>query len=186
MLVSCTCVRSVDETDVGHIELSLRLSHVDPKAARLQYKALAKGKWKEEKELKKREKKGKVSELAAEKGGVEEEEDGSDNDSVVSDDGTEESAESDGEVMLQQRSSRLDVGAFQWNFADSDRDEELVEEGSDGEGQGTTKVSGRVWWMWRVPACDAYVPPVPGISHKRRKSAHQFTGSGYCWFTVSC
>ena len=146
VLVSCIGVHSVDATDVGHVELSLRLSHVDPKAARLKYKALAKGKWKEEKELKKREREGKVSKLAAEKGGVEEE-DGSDNDSVVSDDGTEESVESEGEVKLQPRSSRLDVGAFKWDFADSDRDEELVEEGGGGEGQGATKVS--AWYGGR-------------------------------------
>ena len=76
-------------------------------------------------------------------------------DSVVSDDGTEESVESESEVKLQPRSSRLDVGAFKWDIADSDRDEELVEEGSGGEG--TIKVSARVWWRWRVTACGAYL-----------------------------
>ena len=42
--LSHLCVCSVGEADVGHVELSIMLSHVDPKAARKKYKALAKGK----------------------------------------------------------------------------------------------------------------------------------------------
>lgn len=143
---------SVGEADVGHVELSVRLSHVDPKAAREKYKALAKGKWKEEKELKKREREGKGSEVVAEEGEV-----GSDDDSVVSDDEMDPvECDSEGEVVLQPRASRLDVGVFKWDFTDSDRDGEPGEEERSGGGQGATVVGAWMWYMWHV-TCGVYL-----------------------------
>ena len=142
------CAFSVGESDAGHVELSVRLSHVDPKAAKEKYKELIKGKWKEEKELKKREKDGKGSEVVTEEGGGETGEVGSDDDEVVSDDAIESvvsESESDSEVVLQPRASRLDVGAFKWDFADNDWNDEPVEGGSSDEGQGTEEVSA---WAW--------------------------------------
>ena len=144
----CLSVCSVGEAAVGHVELSIRLSHVDPKAAREKYKEFAKGKWKEEKDLKKREREGKVSEVATAEEGRAVGEVGSDDDSVVSDGGlesVESESESESEVVLQPRASRLDVGAFKWDLTDSDREEDVAEEESGGEGQRTTEVGACVW-----------------------------------------
>ena len=64
--------------------------------------------------------------VVSEEGEVEVGEAGSDDDSVVSDDGMDPvECESKVAVVLQPRASRLDV--FKWDFADSDTDGELVE-----------------------------------------------------------
>ena len=78
---------------------------MDPKAARVKYKTLAKRKWKEDKESK-REIERKGSKVVAEEGGGKVRKAGSDDDSVLSDVGMDPvEYESEGAVMLQPRAS---------------------------------------------------------------------------------
>ena len=110
----------------NQIELSLRESHLDPKAARKKARARAELKKKHETQKKKSEEKV----LFAEEDGSSDEDaivDDSGVDSVVSDDGDDDGME----MIVQAVGPRLDAGEFKWDTGGTEDDQD--HDGSDSD-----------------------------------------------------